>query len=125
MGHSFDRPTLERLRVAEEVEIETRGGENAVAHRTIIWVVVDEHERVFIRSVRGPIGRWYREAVTHPACVLFVDWLVIPVEAAAAADPDQVAACSRALRTKYAEDGALPSMLREATLPTTLRLLPR
>lgn len=125
MGGTFDRLTLERLRAAEEVEIETRAAEGAQPHRTIIWVVVDEQDRVFIRSVRAAAGRWYREAVAHPDCVLHLVETAIPVDAVAATDPDQVEACSRGLLAKYAMDPSTPSMLREATLPTTLRLLPR
>ena len=125
MQAQFDRPTLEQLRSAIEVEIETRAGAGAIPHRTIIWVVVDEEDRVFVRSVRGPIGRWYREAVAQPACLLSVGEGRIPVLAVAAADPEQVGSCSRALRAKYANSASTPSMLREATLPTTLRLLPR
>jgi hypothetical protein len=125
MGGTFDRQTHERLRSIEEVEIETRAGEGATPHRAVIWVVVDEQDRVFIRSVRAAAGRWYREAVGHPACVVLVEDEAIPVEAVAATDPEQVEACSRALRAKYANDGSLGSMLRADTLPTTLRLVPR
>jgi hypothetical protein len=125
MDAPFDPRTLQLLRAEEEVEIETRAGPQAAPRRTIIWVVVDEQGRVFVRSVRGPAGRWYREAVAHPACVLHVSESAIPITALPAADPEDVAACSAALRVKYARDGALRSMLREATLPTTLRLLPR
>jgi len=124
MGAAFDRMTLQRLRAAVEVKIET-AAEGAALHRTIIWVVVDEGDRVFVRSVRGPAGRWYREALRQPACALVVGEARIQVEASPAADPEQAAACSRALRSKYAMDGSLAAMLREATLPTTLRLLPR
>ena len=125
MEGSFDRATTELLRRAEEVEIETSRAPGATPHRTIIWVVVDELDRVFIRSVRGPAGRWYREAVAHPACVIHERETAIPVRAGEAADAERVAACSRALQTKYAGDPAIRSMLREATLPTTLQLLPR
>jgi hypothetical protein len=100
MGRSFDRATLERLRFAEEVEIETSRASGAEPHRTVIWVVVDARDRVFIRSVRGSAGRWYREAVAHPAC-------------------------SQGFLAKYAGDRSTPLMLAEANLPTTLQLLPR
>lgn len=113
------------MRAAEEVEIETGAGGGASPHRTIIWVVVDEQDRVYIRSVRGGAGRWYREALHHPACVILVGEATIPVDAVPSTDAEQVAACSRALRAKYANDGSLQSMLRESVLETTLRLLPR
>jgi hypothetical protein len=125
MGGVFERQTLERLRSSEEVEIETRAAEGAADHRTVIWIVLDEQDRVFIRSVRGAAGRWYREAVGHPDCVLLIGETTIPVTAVVATDPESVAACSRVLRAKYAQDSSLRSMLRAEALPTTLRLLPR
>lgn len=125
MEGSFDQSTLDRLRAIEEIEIETRAADGAPAHRTIIWVVVDGQDRVLIRSVRGELGRWYREAVAHPACGLLVDGTLLPVAAVAAIDDDQVAACSRGLRAKYPRDASLGAMLHESVLGTTLRLLPR
>ncbi|HEY6058238.1 MAG TPA: DUF2255 family protein, partial [Candidatus Limnocylindrales bacterium] len=56
----FDPADLRALERTEEVRIETRGADGTV-HRTIIWVVVHGGD-VFVRSVRGPSGRWYREA---------------------------------------------------------------
>ena len=125
MEATFDRLILQQLHAAKEVEIETSAAEGAAIHRTIIWVVVDQRDRALVRSVRGPAGRWYREALRHPACALVLGRERIPVEAIPAADPELVAACSRALREKYPSNSSLAAMLLEATLPTTLRLLPR
>lgn len=125
MGGSFDRATLEQLRSVEEVEIETSAAPGAERHRTIIWVVVDEGDRVLIRSVRGPAGRWYREALAHPACVLHDGDLAVAVTALPATDAERVAACTRGYLAKYAGDRSTPLMLTAANLPTTLQLLPR
>lgn len=65
----FDPALLAILREAEEAEITTRG---TTIHRTIIWPVVDDRGRVFVRSVRGPRGRWYRDALADPAVSLAV-----------------------------------------------------
>jgi len=125
MAVSFDPAIIARLRAAEEVEIETSAAPGAIRHRTIIWIVVDEHDRVFIRSVRGPVGRWYREALANPNVSLEVDGRVIPVRVDGASDAERVEATSHALRIKYARSRAsLAAMLREVTLPTTLELLP-
>jgi len=121
----FEDTTLQLLRGAREVEIETAAGEDAPRHRTVIWVVVDERDRPFIRSVRGPIARWYREARSEPAVALLVGGRRIPVRAVPASDPERVDSASRALRTKYASSRAsLAAMLRDETLPTTLELRP-
>jgi hypothetical protein len=125
MEGSFDRATLDRLRSAEEVELEISAAPGGEAHRTIIWVVVDEHDRVLIRSVRGSLARWYREAVAHPACLLHLEGMAVAVSAVPATDDERVAACSRGYLTKYRGHGAMRSMITPATLPTTLELLPR
>lgn len=124
---SFSTDDLALLERSEEVDIETRapGGD---AHTAIIWVVVDAGD-VFVRSVRGERGRWYREAVANPvvanpAVALLVDGRRLTATAIAASDPDSVERASDALRRKYAADPALATMLREHTLPTTLRLEP-
>jgi hypothetical protein len=120
----FDAGVLAALKAAEEVRIETTrlGGERPT-RRTIIWVVVEGGE-VFVRSVRGEAGLWFRELVAVPAARLHVPGLDEPVavRAAAAIDPASVERCSAALRAKYAPDPALRTMLRPMTLPTTLRL---
>jgi hypothetical protein len=54
---NFDVDTLHELRELQEVAIQTeKHPETAV----VIWVVVADDE-VFVRSVRGPKGRWYRD----------------------------------------------------------------
>ena len=122
---TFSPEILDALRGAEEVDIETQAAPEAPVHRTIIWVMVDDHDRVLIRSVRGARGRWYREAVAHPDCTLVVGDVDVPVRAEAAADADRVAAASAQLAVKYAADPSLGSMLRADVLETTLELLPR
>lgn len=121
----FTAEALDRLRESEEVEIETWRAPEAPVHRTIIWVVVDDQDRVLIRSVRGDRGRWYREALANPECLLWVEGAALAVRAEPAADPDRVEAASAALAAKYAADSSLRSMLRPDVLGTTLELLPR
>ena len=64
MNESFGTETLRLLDETKEVRIETRRDGDSPEHRTIIWVVVVEGE-VFVRSVRGQRGRWYREISSH------------------------------------------------------------
>ena len=110
---------------AREVEIETRRGEGAPVHRTIIWAVVDDGE-VFVRSLRGPSGRWYRELMLDPdAAVLHTQHEEFPVQAVPANDPDSVERASEALRRKYSDSRSLASMLAGDVLDTTVKLEPR
>jgi hypothetical protein len=111
---------LEKIAQAREVVIETgRGGR---AFRTIIWVVVDQGE-VFVRSVRGDDGRWYRRALSEPGVALGVgddrfDFMALPAN-----DAETIERVSEALRRKY-RGRSLEMMLLPKTLDTTLRLDP-
>jgi hypothetical protein len=119
---SFRPDELALLEQAEEVDIETQPPEGPV-HRATIWIVVDR-ESAYIRSVRGPAGRWYRELLANPAGALHVGRKRLPVTAIPAADPDSVERVSAALRRKYKGVTGLSSMLKPETFPTTLRLEP-
>ena len=120
---SFSGEDLAALDAAEEVRIETQAPGGAV-HRTIIWIMVDGGE-VFVRSVNGEDGRWYREAKANPGVAIHVDGRRVPATAIAADDPDSIDRVSDALRAKYARQrGSLGSMLEPHTLSTTLRLEP-
>lgn len=124
MRPEFDATDLALLGDAEEVEIETSAGQEGPIHRTIIWVVVDDRDRVLIRSYRGPRARWFREITANPDSRVHVRGRALAVRAIPATDPVRVAACSEGLRRKYGGDPAMPQMLR-AHLETTLELVPR
>lgn len=124
MAKQFGADVLRTLEETEEVQIETAADDRR-RHRTTIWLVVDDG-MLYVRSVRGPAGRWYRELTAHPDGVLHAAGLRLPVHAVAAADPATVGAVSEAYRRKYERKWPreTASMLREPTLPTTLRLEP-
>jgi hypothetical protein len=125
MNDSFDNETLSLLDETMEVRIETRRDADSPEHRTIIWVVVVENE-VFVRSVRGQKGRWYREISSNPEGALHVENNRIPVRATHATDDTTVEAVSDAIRSKYeaTSPSSTTSMVRPNTLPTTLKLSP-
>jgi hypothetical protein len=125
MAASFDPDTLQTLDRADEIDIETSRGEGAAVHRVTIWIVVDG-ETAYMRSVRGPAGRWYRELSANPKGAIHVDGRRIPIEAEPATDAESVSRVSDALRRKYAQrwPGPLAGMLREQVLPTTMRVKP-
>jgi hypothetical protein len=124
MTRQFDASDLALLRDEDEIEIETAASEEGPTHRTIIWVVVDDRDRVLVRSYRGPGARWFREITARPDSLVHVRERGLPVRAIPANDDDRVAACSEGLRRKYARDPAMPRMLRDY-LETTLELVPR
>jgi hypothetical protein len=120
---SFAPDTLRLIDEAREVRIETRRDEDAPAHRTTIWVVTVDGA-VFVRSVRGGEGRWYREVSSNPA--LHVGGDRIPVRAVPVTDEAKIGAVSEAYREKYGRTspGSTRAMVQPETLPTTLRLEP-
>ena len=120
---AFPADQLAAMAEALEVEIETRSADDPTSRRTVIWIVIDDGE-VYLRSVRGAGGRWFRELAARRAAVLHVGRRAIPVRAVVVDADDAIARCSRALERKYAGDPALPSMLREEVLATTVRLEP-
>jgi hypothetical protein len=112
------------MRDARTVAIETSAGAGKPEHRAVIWIVVDEDGRAFVRSWLGQRGRWYRELVANPAGAVHVGGRRIPVRAVHA-DEAGIAACSRLLRAKHRSSrGSLLAMLRDEILETTLELQP-
>jgi hypothetical protein len=122
---SFDREILDLLHETGEVHIETRREEGAPEHRTVIWVVVVDGG-VFVRSVRGEKGRWYREASSNPEVALRVGGRRVPVRAVSEMDAETIEKVNEAYREKYEASypGPTAGIVREEVLPTTLRLLP-
>jgi hypothetical protein len=113
-----------RIETVPEVDIETRRADDEPAHRTTIWVVVDDGD-VYVRSWRGTAGRWHRELTANPSAVLHVEGEAIPVRAAAASDPDSVARASAGYRRKYGDSPYVGSMLSDEIVGTTVRLEPQ
>jgi hypothetical protein len=122
---SFDPETLQLLDETKEVRVDTHRDEDAPAHRTTIWVVTVDGG-VFVRSVRGEKGRWYREVSANPSAALHVGDHRIPVRAVPVTDEPTVGAVSEAYRIKYGRTspGSTRAMLQPETLPTTLKLEP-
>jgi hypothetical protein len=113
-----------RIETTREVDIETSRGADAPVHRTVIWAVVADGE-VYVRSLRGEQGRWFRELMANPDAVLHVEGEAIPVRAVRADDPESVERTSDGFRRKYSKSRSLDSMIRDEIAPTTVRLDPR
>jgi hypothetical protein len=122
---SFDSETLALWRAQPEIQIETSRGGDAPVHRTVIWIVVDG-DQAYVRSVRGPAGRWYRELRANPHGAVHADGRRVAVDANPATDAATIARVSDLLRQKYETrwPGPTASMLRREVLSTTLRLTP-
>jgi hypothetical protein len=90
----------------------------------VIWVVVADDE-VFVRSVRGTKGRWYRDLATGGSATLEFAGRRLGVQALPASDADSIARASRDCLRKYQPSPYAQAMVRAEVLPTTLRLEPR
>ncbi|HET7700513.1 MAG TPA: DUF2255 family protein [Candidatus Limnocylindria bacterium] len=118
----FPAILLQRIDAANEVDIETRSASGDV-HRVTIWIVVHDGAP-YVRSVRGKTGRWYRELVARKEGVLHVGSRAVAVRPVAVRTTEAIDLVSAALWKKYGRSASLFSMLRLATLDTTLRLEP-
>jgi hypothetical protein len=113
-----------RIASVEEVDIETTRGAGAPIHRTTIWAVTGDGV-VYVRSLNGKDGRWYRELIANPDAVLHAEGEAIPVRAVRTADPESVERATRGFNEKYADSPYLHTMVRQEIEPTTVRLDPR
>jgi hypothetical protein len=86
--------------------------------------VVDRGE-VFVRSLKGSAGRWYRELSANPEAVLHLSGDSVPVRAVSATDPESVDRATAGFRRKYGASSSLDSMIRDEIADTTIRLEPR
>lgn len=120
MVTDFDAKTLTGLRDAQEVVIRTDAHPDSAVP---IWIVVSGNE-VFVRSVRGSKGRWYRDMAAGSAANLDLDGRRIPIRASAATDSASVSQASAEYERKYQGSPWAASMVRDEVLSTTLRLHP-
>ena len=119
---TFPDLLLERIGVAKEVQIETRSRAGKV-HQVTIWVVLVDGA-VYVRSVRGTRGRWYRELTERREGALRVGARRVPVRASKVREPEMIDEISAAFWRKYPKSASLFSMLRLVTLETTTKLDP-
>ena len=122
VAQTFDPVTLAAFRDEIEVDVETLSAGHG-ARRVTIWIVVVAGTP-YVRSYRGPEGRWYQNLLIEPRGAIHVNGRRVPFCALPAADPETVKAVSAALSAKYADDPATPAMLVPSVLGTTLRLQP-
>jgi hypothetical protein len=116
----FGTETLGKLRDRHEVAIRTgKHPDSAVT----IWVVVSGSE-VFVRSVRGTKGRWYRDLAGGGPAALEFNGDRLAVQAVPATDADSIKSASREFLTKYRTSPYAQSIVRPEVLQTTLRLEP-
>jgi hypothetical protein len=118
---NFDADTLRELRDVLEVAIRT---EKHPKSAVVIWIVVADDD-VFVRSVRGANGRWYKDLAAGGPATLEFGGRRMAVQAVPTSDPGAVARASREYLRKYQPSPYAQAMVRPEVLSTTLRLEPR
>jgi len=118
---NFAAETLRELRDVREVAIRTgKHPKTAV----VIWVVVAGDE-VFVRSVYGAKGRWYRDLAAGGPATLEFAGRQLAVQASPVSDPAAIDRASREYPRKYRPSPYAQAMVKSEVLSTTLRLEPR
>jgi hypothetical protein len=118
---TFDADTLRELRGVHEVTIRTEKQPNTAVP---IWVVTAGDE-VYVRSVKGPSGRWYRDLAAGGSATVEFAGRRVPVRATQVNDTAAIERASREYLNKYQPSPYAPSIVRPEVLATTLRLEPR
>jgi hypothetical protein len=118
---NFDEDTLRQFREVREIAIRT---EKHPKSAVVIWVVVAD-DAVFVRSVYGARGRWYRDLAAGGSATLEFSGRSAPVRAIPESDPGAVDRASGEYLRKYQPSPYASAMVKPEVLPTTLRLEPR
>jgi hypothetical protein len=117
---SFDEATLRELRDIREIVIRTaKHPETAV----VIWAVVAA-DQVFVRSVSGTKGRWYRDLAAGAPATLEFAGRRLAVWSVPSLDPAAIDRASREYLRKYQPSPYAQAMVKPAILSTTLCLEP-
>ncbi|KWW98556.1 nitroreductase/quinone reductase family protein [Carbonactinospora thermoautotrophica] len=114
---------LRHLADVQEINIGFRRPDGS-SGSTPVWVVQVDDD-VFVRSMTGPGGGWYRRLRADPNGEVRDARHVHPVYAEPVTDAGTIATVTRAYATKYAGSPFLQPFLGEESAGATLRLKPR
>lgn len=117
----YYQETLQKLHGCKEIGIRTTKHPGSAV---TIWVVVCGTD-VFVRSVRGTKGRWYRDLATGGPATLEFDGEQVAVQAAPTTDGPSIEGASQAFLSRYRSSPYATSIVRPEVLETTLRLDPQ
>lgn len=114
---------LQHLADVEEIDIGFRRPDGSTGSTTV-WVV-QAGDDVFVRSVRGPRGGWYRRLRADPDGQVQDGGHTHPVHAEPVADARTLAEVTDAYATKYGDSPYVQPLLEGPSIGATLRLDPR
>jgi hypothetical protein len=116
------RNPLEHLAEVEEISIGFRRPDGSTGS-TVVWVV-QVGDNLFVRSIRGPKGGWYRRLLADPNGEVREGGHLHSVHAEPVADADTIAEVTRAYASKYSGSPFVQPLLEEPAAGATLRLDP-
>jgi hypothetical protein len=114
---------LRHLAEVEEISIGFTRPDGSTGS-TPVWVV-QAGEAIFVRSIRGRRGGWYRRLRANPDGELGDGAHTHPVRARPVQDAGTVEAVTRADAAKYGDSPDVEPLLTEEAADATLRLEPR
>jgi hypothetical protein len=122
MTSPWNRNELEAIGAAAELSVAPRRPDGALRPFATIWVVRIGGD-LYVRSYRGPSGRWYRAAVRAGAGRIRAGGIErdVSFEQADALEPARI---DDAYRAKYGRSPYTNAMLSAGAAATTLRLIP-
>jgi hypothetical protein len=121
----FSPADLDLLRTLAEIRIAPEREDGTTGKPVIIWVVVVDGQ-LFVRSVRGEQGTWYRHVLRSRRATLHVDGDRINVTAEPVSDAAVNQKASDVFRAKYGRrwPGPTAGIVRPAATRATFRLTP-
>ncbi len=111
---------LQHLAAMEEIRIGFQRPDGSTGS-TPVWVV-QAGDGIFVRSMYGQRGGWYRRLRANPDGEVDDEAHTHPVRAEPIADAKTVEEVTRAYATKYANSPYVGSLLSEEAAGATLRL---
>jgi hypothetical protein len=122
MTSPWNPDELDAIGAAAELSVAPRRPDRALRPSTTIWVVRIGGD-LYVRSYRGPSGRWYRAAVRAGAGRIRADGIErdVSFEQTAAVEPARI---DDAYRAKYGRSPYVDAMVSAGAAATTLRLIP-
>ncbi len=122
---AWTKDELSKIGGAEEVDVAAVTRDGSVRNRVTIWLVL-HGEDLFVRSVRGRSGAWFRAVQKSKDGRIWVGRLErdIRFEEAGAAFNDEIDVAYRSKYRRYA-GRILNSVLTPEARSTTLRVVPR
>ncbi|GAA5036075.1 DUF2255 family protein [Microbacterium fluvii] len=113
---------LDELDRAGEVRVAGRRADGSSRSLTIVWHVVVDGD-LYLRSVKGPEGQWYRGVAHHHEG--FLRWGSTTREVTYTPDSSHDDAVDAAYFAKYGTGSATQSLMKAEARQTTLRVDPR